>query len=293
MSNTISDRIQTRMNDLGLRQADLVKFTGAGRTTVSNWVNGHTSPTGEFPTLLAKVLKVDTNWLLTGEGHGSREDHLEFLHEFMEGRSKEEQDFLFEITKTDPNGPFSYPNFAKKVRDLLGVLGHPPKVRENFFKGANPSVLFNSESTTTSDLTKNTSHKISIELYDVKTCNDESDKNFYFEPTGKNITFTKSFFSKYNRDPENCVMLYASNDSMTPYLQNGDFVMIDKSVTQPRDGKVYAVWFEGELMFKRIFKETGGALRLTSDNKKYYDKVVAIHTEVDFKILGEQFYRCG
>lgn len=293
MSNTISDRIQTRMNDLELRQADLVKATGAGRTTVSNWVNGHTSPTGEFPSLLAKVLKVDTNWLLTGEGHGSQEDHLEFLYEFMEGRSKREQDFLFEITKTDPNGPFSYPDFANKVRDLLGVLGLPPRIRENFLEGTDPSVLFNSESTATSNLTNSKSHKISIELYEIKICNDESDKNFYFEPVGKNISFTKSFFSKYCRNSEHCLMLYASNDSMAPYIQSRDFVMIDKSITQPKDGEVYAVWFEGELMLKRIFKEAGGALRLTSDNEKYYDKVVTVNTEVDFKILGEQFYRCG
>ena len=291
MSNTISDRIQTRMNDLGLRQADLVKFTGAGRTTVSNWVNGHTSPTGEFPSLLAKVLKVDTNWLLTGEGHGSQEDHLEFLHEFMEGRSKEEQDFLFEITGTDPNGPFSYPSFVHKVRDSLGLLGLPPKARESVFKDTNPSVLFNSESPSTLEIMKNKSHEVLIELYTVKTC--KNNNNFYFEPIGKNISFTESFFSKYRRDPENCIMLYASNDSMTPYIQNGDFVMIDKSVTQAKEGRVYAVWFEGEVMLKRIFKEAGGALRLISDNKKYYDKIVNVNAEVDFKILGEQFYRCG
>lgn len=88
MSNQISDRIQARMTELGLKQADLVKATGAGRTTVSNWVNGNTEPTGVFPAKLAKVLKVDTNWLLTGidEKTQFENDHIADLDQTIQAQ---------------------------------------------------------------------------------------------------------------------------------------------------------------------------------------------------------------
>lgn len=73
---SISDRMQKRMRELGLKQADIVRATGAGRTTVSNWYNGNTSPTGDFPAQIAKLLKVDTTWLLTGQSQRELESDL-------------------------------------------------------------------------------------------------------------------------------------------------------------------------------------------------------------------------
>ena len=40
MSQTVADRIQLRMSELGLAQADLMRATGAARGSVSGWVNG-------------------------------------------------------------------------------------------------------------------------------------------------------------------------------------------------------------------------------------------------------------
>lgn len=82
---TISDRIQKRLRDLNLKQADLVRATKAGRTTVSNWVNGNTAPTGEFPALLAEVLKCDTTWLLTGKTNrfDSQKSTTDFEHDVL------------------------------------------------------------------------------------------------------------------------------------------------------------------------------------------------------------------
>lgn len=63
---TIHDRIQSKMADLGLKQADLMRVTGAGRATISSWVNGPSIPRGEYLLKVANVLHTTPEWLLTG-----------------------------------------------------------------------------------------------------------------------------------------------------------------------------------------------------------------------------------
>ncbi|MBL4831292.1 MAG: LexA family transcriptional regulator [Aliivibrio sp.] len=57
-----------RRKELGLTQADIAKAVGVSRVSVSLWEKGETTPKGIYISLLAKVLKCDVNWLLTGQG---------------------------------------------------------------------------------------------------------------------------------------------------------------------------------------------------------------------------------
>lgn len=65
MSST-ADRINKKMQELDLSQADVIRATGAGRATVSGWFNGANAPSAKYLDSLAKVLKTSTRWILTG-----------------------------------------------------------------------------------------------------------------------------------------------------------------------------------------------------------------------------------
>ncbi|EPK2564108.1 MULTISPECIES: LexA family protein [Acinetobacter calcoaceticus/baumannii complex] len=67
MAQSVSDRIQIRMKDLGLSQADIMRATKAARGTVSGWVNGSNSPSAKHIESLAECLKTSSTWLLTGK----------------------------------------------------------------------------------------------------------------------------------------------------------------------------------------------------------------------------------
>lgn len=67
MTQSVADRIQIRMNELGLKQADLMRDTGAARGTVSGWVNGSNSPSAKHIESLAKALQTTSAWLLSGK----------------------------------------------------------------------------------------------------------------------------------------------------------------------------------------------------------------------------------
>lgn len=65
MSST-ADRINKKMSELGLSQADIIRGTGAGRATVSGWINGTNDPSAKYLDALSSVLKTSTKYILTG-----------------------------------------------------------------------------------------------------------------------------------------------------------------------------------------------------------------------------------
>lgn len=62
-----TDRINQKMKELGLSQADVMRGTGAGRATVSGWINGSNAPSAKYLELLAKTLKTTSSWILNGK----------------------------------------------------------------------------------------------------------------------------------------------------------------------------------------------------------------------------------
>ena len=62
----VADRIVIKMNEHNLSQADLIRGTGAGRATVSGWVNGTNKPSAKHLDALVKTLHTTVGWLLTG-----------------------------------------------------------------------------------------------------------------------------------------------------------------------------------------------------------------------------------
>lgn len=81
---------------------------------------------------------------------------------------------------------------------------------------------------------------------------------------------------------------------MANYIINGgDAIGIDISDITPKDGEVYALFLDGDLMIKRIFKEAGGVIRLSSDNKQYTDKIVTQDNGDSLIIIGRVVYRSG
>jgi transcriptional regulator with XRE-family HTH domain len=62
-----SERIRERMDALGLKQKDLIAALGISRGSASAWVNGTGVPINENLLDLAKLLRVNPRWILTGK----------------------------------------------------------------------------------------------------------------------------------------------------------------------------------------------------------------------------------
>lgn len=79
--NSVADRIQEKMSELGLKHKDLVNATGASKGAVSHWLSGINTPSGGRLLSLARLLKTSPDWILTGKTHQKIENFN--MQEFM------------------------------------------------------------------------------------------------------------------------------------------------------------------------------------------------------------------
>lgn len=76
MIETAADRIKKRMDELSIKQIDLINKGVASKGSISLWISGGSVPSGERLVKLARELKTSESWLLTGQGDiNSRTDN--------------------------------------------------------------------------------------------------------------------------------------------------------------------------------------------------------------------------
>lgn len=61
-----ADRIRTRMHELSLKSVDVTKAIGISSGGISQWLSGHTKPSGKHLLNLANLLGCDPAWLIFG-----------------------------------------------------------------------------------------------------------------------------------------------------------------------------------------------------------------------------------
>lgn len=87
----------------------------------------------------------------------------------------------------------------------------------------------------------------------------------YIDSDGPPIVFQKSWFVSRGFNPAKLFATKVANGSMETGLYDGDTVVVNTESTQPKDGVVFAVNFEGELVIKRLVRDAG-QWWLSSDN---------------------------
>ena len=122
-------------------------------------------------------------------------------------------------------------------------------------------------------------------------CGDGNDSDF--EELKGYRGFSPDFFKTRNIKPDNFVLVCAANDSMSPHIEHKDEVGIDVSDKEIKDGEVYAILLDGAKMFKQVFVEAGGNLRLHSFNPNYPDKLITPQNHNSLIVVGRKVYRAG
>ena len=114
--------------------------------------------------------------------------------------------------------------------------------------------------------------------YEIEYENGESDPIF----------MSHNWFKKNNFRPGKLIAISVQGRSMEPKMYDGDLVIVNTESTIPKDGVVFAINYEGEMVIKRM-KRDSGQWFITSDNPdkvRFGDKLC---TENCF-LLGEVVY---
>lgn len=112
----------------------------------------------------------------------------------------------------------------------------------------------------------------------------------YRDERGAPIVFQRQWYESRNLRPEKLFAVEVSNGSMEPGLYDGDTVVVNTDAVEPKDGVVFAVNYEGELVIKRLIRDEG-RWWLSSDNpdqRKYPRKACDEHSVLIGEIVHKQ-----
>lgn len=112
----------------------------------------------------------------------------------------------------------------------------------------------------------------------------------YLDEQDAPIVFRREWFDRNGYRPERLFAVRVANGSMEPGLWHGDTVVVNTDQTEPRDGAVFAVNYEGELVIKRLVRD-GGQWWLCSDNpdqRRYPRKACDEHAYLLGEIVHKQ-----
>jgi phage repressor protein C with HTH and peptisase S24 domain len=84
-----------------------------------------------------------------------------------------------------------------------------------------------------------------------------------------------------------------TGDSMEPYLQDGDTVLIDLGQTELMDNEIYAIRYGDELRIKRLSKRFDGGIMVRSDNPAYPMETIGESDLEHVQVIGRMLWRGG
>lgn len=95
---------------------------------------------------------------------------------------------------------------------------------------------------------------------------------------------------RYNVSESNATIVTVRGESMEHTLNNGDTILLDRSITKPNNNKIFAFSFDGELKVKRFFHQLDRNWRISSDNEdknRYQDEIISYNNIDRLDIVGQ------
>ncbi len=101
---------------------------------------------------------------------------------------------------------------------------------------------------------------------------------------------SRKLIEDINANPDNTEFIICEGDAMTPSIEAGSLLLVDKSNTKISDGKIYCIRLNNVLMPKRLQFIPPDSLKVISDNNIKYDSFYIKLSEklsFDFAVIGE------
>lgn len=111
----------------------------------------------------------------------------------------------------------------------------------------------------------------------------------YHDEEGAPIVFRRDWFERNGYRPDRLFAVRVANGSMESGLYDGDVVVVNTDQTELKDGIVFAVNYEGEMVIKRLVRD-GGQWWLSSDNPNQHKYPRKVCGEGVF-IIGEVVHK--
>lgn len=106
--------------------------------------------------------------------------------------------------------------------------------------------------------------------------------------------FKLDWLNKQGIKPDRAAVMFATGDSMEPYIFDGDSVLFDMDDVEPRHRQVYVIRRpDCSLSIKRLVQQLNGDWIVKSDNPAYDDERVSAESIHELPFLGRVRWRGG
>lgn len=115
------------------------------------------------------------------------------------------------------------------------------------------------------------------------------------DPHEPPLAFKTSWLKSIGARRSDLVVVDAVGDSMSPYINHGDSVLVDTSKRELAEGQTYAIRYGDEVRIKALRKRYDGGLILNSYNELYDDESIPPDAlnQLQVEIIGQVVWRGG
>jgi len=89
------------------------------------------------------------------------------------------------------------------------------------------------------------------------------------EDISERVAFRADWLREIGVAAANAAVLTAGGDSMEPLIPDGALMLVDVSIREVRNGCIYVIVKDGDLLVKRVHRKVDGTISLISENTRY------------------------
>lgn len=106
------------------------------------------------------------------------------------------------------------------------------------------------------------------------------------------MSFDPAFLRAKGANPGNCVVIWATGDSMMPTIPDGSALIVDRSQNSIANGIISVIGVGEDLLVKRIRRRLDGLIELISDNPAYAPEILGPDALAQLRVVGRVVYFC-
>jgi len=106
------------------------------------------------------------------------------------------------------------------------------------------------------------------------------------------VAFDRRFLRDKGATPDQCTVITARGDSMSPTIPDGSLLVVDHSQTQISNGFIMVINLGDDLLVKRVRRRLDGLVDLISDNHAYAPETVGPDMLQQLRVVGRVVYFC-
>ncbi len=106
------------------------------------------------------------------------------------------------------------------------------------------------------------------------------------------VSFETSFLRDLGARPDACSAIWVKGDSMEPTIPDRSVAIIDHSQTSVKNGCIYVLNVQDDLLVKRVRRKIDGTIELVSDNDRYPVEPIAPDRAAQLRVIGRVVYFC-